>query len=137
VVWKGILAVSTETEDYRTDRYIAAVWRAVAKTLADRRLAYIATDERRYIIQTAERVEAQLRLTAQLYRTEPLMPDGDDGWDDDGYGEPEPDPWDAAMNNCYSRDGGRTCGAAGSEECEFECPFRQDYYRSVRKKARA
>lgn len=49
--------------------YIAAIWRAAAKTLADRRFAYLATqDERRDIVRAVEMVERQLLITEQLYR---------------------------------------------------------------------
>lgn len=36
------------------------------------------------------------------------------------------DPWEDALSNCYSQDWGQTCGAAGSEECEFDCRIRRD-----------
>ncbi|KPV52035.1 hypothetical protein SE17_17880 [Kouleothrix aurantiaca] len=67
--------------------------------------------------------------------------DDDEDWDDD-YG-PEWDDmprvqgtswdrWEDALMRCSSSDWGQTCGAAGSEECEFECPIRQDAYRVER-----
>lgn len=60
----------------------------------------------------------------------------DDDYDDwDDLGEPEPDPWEEAMSNCYSSDWGRTCGAAGSEDCEFDCLIRRDYRRRNREVA--
>lgn len=52
-----------------------------------------------------------------------------DEWDDMPH---RYDPWEEAMSNCFSRDWGQTCGAAGSEDCEFDCRIRRDYYRSVR-----
>jgi hypothetical protein len=60
----------------------------------------------------------------------------EDDWDEDLYewdDDPRADPWEAALSNCSSSDWGQTCGAAGSEECEFECRIRQDYYSSLMK----
>lgn len=65
--------------------------------------------------------------------------DFDDDWDEDlmdwdDYPHMQVmyrDPWERALSNCYSMDWGVTCGAAGSEECEFDCRIRQDYYRSL------
>lgn len=45
------------------DALIAALWRAVAKTLAQPMIA----SERARIVQAAEAVEAQLRLTHMLF----------------------------------------------------------------------
>lgn len=59
----------------------------------------------------------------------------DDDWNDD-FSEwddnPRSDPWEDALSDCYSSDWGRTCGAAGSEDCEFECLIRRDYRRSLK-----
>ena len=54
---------------------------------------------------------------------------------DDDYGRAfhddyEFDPWEDALSNCYSQDWGQTCGAAGSEDCEFDCPIRRDARRA-------
>lgn len=63
----------------------------------------------------------------------------DDDWEE-GYMDwddyPRSDPWETALANCYSMDNGQTCGAAGSEECEFDCLIRQEYYSSLIKGAR-
>lgn len=49
--------------------------------------------------------------------------------DNDDY---EPDEYEAF--DCHmGRDG--LCGAAGSEDCEFECPYRRDQYARERAKA--
>jgi hypothetical protein len=45
-----------------------------------------------------------------------------DEMDDDGMDEEEEFWADAEMNCHMHRDG--QCGAAGSEYCDFECPFR-------------
>jgi hypothetical protein len=67
-------------------------------------------------------------------------PDYDD-WNDDSGGfywdEPRADPWDEALTNCFSSDWGETCGAAGSEDCEFDCLIRRDRRRMERKEAQA
>lgn len=50
----------------------------------------------------------------------PLEPgEYDHLWDDDDEDEPEDD------FDCMMMDDG-TCLKAGSEECEFECPYRRD-----------
>lgn len=54
-----------ETEDSRSALYITAIWRAVAKACADERMTQ---EDRIRAVQAAELVEAQLRLTAELYR---------------------------------------------------------------------
>lgn len=51
---------------------------------------------------------------------EPWEPWMDEIDDDDGDGEFEED-----MMNCQLGADG-LCGAAGSEYCDFECPFRND-----------
>lgn len=53
-------------------------------------------------------------------------PDNDDDLDDDydNYDDDE-DEIERAMDECSKMPDGY-CGAAGSEYCEFECPFRDD-----------
>ena len=53
-----------ETEDSRTERYIAAIWRAVAKAMADPRFV---SQERKRAVEVAAQVEEQLRLSARLF----------------------------------------------------------------------
>lgn len=49
--------------------------------------------------------------------------------DDEFY---EPDEYEEAMSNCcghfesQSRDAVFVCGAAGSEDCDWDCPFSRD-----------
>ena len=54
--------------------------------------------------------------------------DFDDGDDfDDGYDAE--DEIEQALSNCcghFERDGRFWCGAAGSEDCDWECPFSRD-----------
>ena len=40
----------------------------------------------------------------------------------------EPDPFEEALSNCCGHfiDDIFWCGAAGSEDCDFECPFSRD-----------
>ena len=45
---------------------------------------------------------------------------GEREWDFDDSGDDEEDFFD-----CYMGPSG-SCGAAGSEQCEFECPYRRD-----------
>ena len=45
-----------------------------------------------------------------------------DFYDDEPFDEEE-DYWNEAEMNCHMRADGQ-CGAAGSEYCDFECPFR-------------
>lgn len=56
----------------------------------------------------------------------------DDQLDDD-YDE-EPDEYEEALGNCSGfMDGGYfVCGAAGSEECDWECPFSGDLGKSAK-----
>lgn len=56
--------MADQPEDYRTERYVAAIWRAVAKACQD---SLMSAQERERAIQVAELVEAQLRLAARLY----------------------------------------------------------------------
>lgn len=53
----------------------------------------------------------------------PTDPAGDDDYDDyEGYDDYEEDAFEEALMNCsMGRDG--LCGQAGSEYCDFECPF--------------
>lgn len=53
-----------ETEDSRTERYIAAIWRAVANAMADPRFV---SKERALAVKVAAQVEEQLRLSARLF----------------------------------------------------------------------
>lgn len=60
-----------ETEDSRTQTMIAALWRAVAKSLANRTadgaLLKWSQDGRDHAIRAAEHVETMLSITSQLY----------------------------------------------------------------------
>lgn len=65
------------------------------------------------------------------YGSEPWMPDDSDypaagrgdGWDDDEF-----DSW---LDQCgWVR--GQGCQLAGTEECDFDCPFRDDNYKGLR-----
>lgn len=49
----------------------------------------------------------------------PAEDDEDRFQDDDDY---TPDPWQEAMDEC-GLDSTGACGLAGSEHCDFECPF--------------
>lgn len=55
-----------------------------------------------------------------------------DWWYDDEP-EPEPDEFEEAAMDCHMfADGGFwSCGAVGSEHCDFECPFRCDLGKRV------
>lgn len=45
-------------------------------------------------------------------------------WDDNDYDDEE-DEWEAAMQECgQTREGG--CSLAGTEYCDFDCPFRDE-----------
>jgi hypothetical protein len=48
--------------------------------------------------------------------------------DDDEFDEYEPDEFEEAMSNCCGFfDGGYfVCAAAGSEDCDWDCPFSHD-----------
>jgi len=56
--------------------------------------------------------------------------DPDYEWDDDNE---EYDDGDEDWFDCHMTADG-LCGMAGSEECEFECPYRQDQIRQERLK---
>lgn len=56
-----------------------------------------------------------------------------DSFDDDRDCEFEPDEYEEF--DCHMDREGH-CGAAGSEDCEFECPYRRDQYAQQREKAR-
>jgi len=63
--------------------------------------------------------EKMLRDWTDEFETE----DGDVDFDEDEY-------FDCAMNRRGN------CGKAGSEECEFECPYRADQRAAEKKKSR-
>jgi len=51
---------------------------------------------------------------------------------EEDYDDEEPDEYEEALGNCSGfMDGGFfVCGAAGSEECDWECPFSGDLGKS-------
>lgn len=59
------------------------------------------------------------------------MGDPDDEIVEHEYDENEPDELEEAMSNCCGwfeegENGRFVCGAAGSEDCDWECPFSRD-----------
>jgi hypothetical protein len=49
--------------------------------------------------------------------------------DGDCSDDVEPDEFEEALQNCcghFEADGRFWCGAAGSEDCDWECPFSRD-----------
>lgn len=56
-----------------------------------------------------------------------------DTWfDDEGY-EDDEDDLDAAIDNCHwNGKHGSTCGAIGSEDCDWECPFSSEMWLGLR-----
>jgi hypothetical protein len=61
----------------------------------------------------------------------------DDYLDDDGTGEWDEDDEEQFDCGVYRDGNGRIlgCGMAGSEECDFECPYRESVERSLRAQA--
>ena len=56
------------------------------------------------------------------------------------YDENEPDEFEEAIGNCCGwfeegENGRFVCGAAGSEDCDFDCPYREEVERSMRAQA--
>jgi hypothetical protein len=49
-----------------------------------------------------------------------------DDYDFDGDDDDEPDEWEEAMQECGRGQGYEGCTQAGTEYCEFECPFRDE-----------
>ena len=56
-----------------------------------------------------------------------------DGYDDDEFDDWDDDDDELPFDCHMDRDG--FCGAAGSEECDFECPVMQERYAAMRRKA--
>lgn len=85
-------------------------------------------------------VEPKLENGVQCYRTmsqeEVLAEQGfydpveelDDDWYDDGPGDDWEDEYQEALDNCGQGQGYSGCRQAGTEYCDFECPFRDELF---------
>lgn len=92
------------------------------------------TDERKPCACTSTQRCTGVRLPAGFYcRLRQEEADRYDDCDDQIEDEYELDEYEAF--DCHMGRSGH-CGAAGSEDCEFECPYRRDQYAREREKAR-